>query len=80
MNEDLESRLAHVESYAYKPHSPEVNAPLAVHVAEKHPERYARWVEDKTVGDLEDEHYIAHGLLVTEAELLRDLAAERQSR
>ena len=61
----LESRLAHVEQFAFKPHCPAVNAPLAAHMAEKHPERYAAWVVDSTVGDLEDEHYMAHGLLVS---------------
>jgi len=66
----LKDRLEHVESFAFKPHSPEVNAPLAAHMASEHPERYAQWVEDNTVGDLEDEHYMAHDLLVTEAELL----------
>jgi hypothetical protein len=76
----LESKLAHVESYAFQPRNPEVNAPLAVHMAREHPEHYALWVADKTVGDLEDQHYIAHGLLTTEAELLAALAEERGSR
>src|SRR6266496_4246923 len=76
----LESRLAHVESYAFKPRHAEVNAPLAVHMAREHPEHYTLWVANETVGDLEDQHYIAHGLLTTEAELLAALAEERGSR
>lgn len=66
--------LAHVEQYAFKPHDPVVNAPLATHVAHEHPLAYARWVEDKTVGDLEDEHYREHGLLVSDAEIQAALA------
>jgi hypothetical protein len=66
---DLLESLAHVEQYAFKPRDPMVNAPLAAHMAAEHPEHYALWVADDTIGDLEDQHYIAHGLLVSDAEL-----------
>lgn len=80
MNEDMDTRLAHVESYAYKRGDPVVNGKLIEHQRTQHPEHYAQWVADKTIGDIEDQHYIAHGLLVTDADLLAALAAERQSR
>ena len=70
----LESALAHVEQYAFQPRNPVVNAPLAAHMAEKHPGRYAAWIADDTIGDLEDEHYLAHGLLISDAELSAMLA------
>lgn len=79
MMDTLELRLAHVEAYAFKPHHPVINAPLAAHMADKHPERYAAWLADLTVGDLEDEHYMAHDLLISEEELLAMLAEKRGS-
>ena len=74
----FESALAHVEQYAYKPHDPVVNAPLAAHMAGEHPDRYAAWLVDDTIGDLEDEHYMAHGLLVSEAELAVMIARQKE--
>lgn len=72
----FESRMWHVEQYAYKPHDWSVSGPLIEHLMEKHPDRYARWVADKTVGDAEDEHYLAHGLLGGDAQVLADVEAE----
>ena len=74
-----DARYRHVEQYAYKPRDPVVNAPLIEHMSEEHPVTYAAWIANKTVGDLEDEHYRRHGLLVTDTEIVAALAEGRGS-
>lgn len=66
---------AHLDEYPYKRGNAEVNAALVTHTQEEHPEDYARVALGSAVGDLEDQHYIAHGVF-SEAELRREAAAD----
>ena len=53
----------HLETYPYKRGDTQANQPLYAHMQQEHPEDYARVLLGSSPGDMEDQHYIAHGHL-----------------
>ena len=66
----------HLDKYPYKPRDNEFNAPLVDHMRDEHVDAWARWMVGDTLGDIEDQHYIEHGMLTGEAEMRREIALD----
>jgi hypothetical protein len=70
--------MVHLENYTYKPRDEKVNEPLVDHMRSDHPSAWARWMVGDTLGDIEDQHYIEHGKLTSEAEMAREIEADNR--
>ena len=71
--------MVHLEAYAYKRGDDTVNQPLFEHLKEEHPEAWARYSLGATIGDPEDQHYIEHGELTPEPEMIREIEADNRA-
>jgi hypothetical protein len=76
---NMEEAEQHTASFPYKFGDDAVNAELIGHMRdgdEKHRQLHASWEAGTTIGDIQDLHEIAHGLLDSEEVLVAHLEAD----